>query len=492
MRLVVRLRFFFWLVLLASPLRAADVLPLAGEWRCRLDPHDAGVAARWFSAPLPDKVRLPGSLAESNLGAPISLQTKWTATIYDSSWFFNPRLAKYRQPNNFKIPFWLTPATYYVGPAWYQKTVDIPAAWRGRRLVLFLERAHFTTRVWVDNQEIGQQISLVAPHEYNLTAALTPGPHTLTVRVDNRLETMNVGPDSHSVSDHIQGNWNGLIGRLELQAGPPVFLQSVQVYPDVTRQLAQVKLVVKNTSAKTVAGKVQLGAQAFNTDTPHQVAPATAPFTAKPGETTVELTLPMGAAVQLWDEFHPALYRLSAMLQPKKGVADQQQVTFGMREMKVQGNRLLVNGRPVFLRGNLHNGEFPLTGYPATDVPAWTRVLTVLKEYGFNHVRFHSWCPPEAAFVAADQLGPSGSTCNPKARAGPTTAPRWATANPSTSSSTTKPPAWPPPTATTLRTACWRPATSQRAATRPSTWPTSLSSGKPATRAASTRAPQWP
>ena len=405
MRLVVNFCFVFWFSLLAGPLRAADVLPLAGEWHCRLDPADAGVAARWFATPLPTSVRLPGSLAENGLGDPISLRTKWTATIYDSSWFFNPRLAKYRQPDHFKIPFWLTPATYYVGPAWYQKTVEIPAAWRGRQLSLFLERAHFATRVWVDNAEVGQQISLVAPHQYDLSAVLTPGPHTLTVRVDNRLATMNVGPDSHSVSDHIQGNWNGLIGRLELQARPAVFVQSVQVYPDVAHQAVRVKLLVKNTLTKAMTGTVQLAAQAFNTDTPHQPAPVTAPFAARPGETTIELTLPMGEAVQLWDEFHPTLYQLTATLQPKKGLADAQQTAFGMREIKTQGNRLLVNGRPVFLRGDLHNGEFPLTGYPATDVPAWTRVLTVLKNHGFNHVRFHSWCPPEAAFVAADQLG---------------------------------------------------------------------------------------
>ncbi|QDA60678.1 exo-beta-1,4-galactosidase [Hymenobacter jejuensis] len=405
MRLVAKLGFFFWFGVLSGPLQAADVLPLAGEWHCRLDPEDAGITARWFATSLPQTVRLPGSLAENGLGDPVSLRTKWTATIYDSSWFYNPRMAKYRRADNFKIPFWLTPNTYYVGPAWYQKTVDIPAAWRGRRLLLFLERAHYATRVWVDNAEVGQQVSLVAPHLYELTKVLSPGPHTLTVRVDNRLETLNVGPDSHSVSDHIQGNWNGLIGRLELQAGPPVFLQSVQVYPDVAHRAARVKLVVQNTTAKSLRSIVQLAAQAYNSATAHQVAPMQTAFVAKTGETSLELTLPMGEAVQLWDEFHPALYRLTAALRPKKSTADEQQVSFGMREIKAVGNRLVVNGRPIFLRGDLHNGEFPLTGYPAMDVPAWTRVLQVLKNYGFNHVRFHSWCPPEAAFTAADQLG---------------------------------------------------------------------------------------
>ncbi|MDF7814962.1 sugar-binding domain-containing protein [Hymenobacter sp. YC55] len=407
MRLRLLTRLFLLLLLCGFQLPAvgAEVLPLAGEWRFRTDPQDAGVTARWFATALPETVRLPGSMAENGKGDPVSLQTKWTATIYDSSWFFNPRMAKYRQPDNYKVPFWLTPAAYYVGPAWYQKTVTIPPSWRGQRVVLLLERAHYETRVWVDDKEVGQQTSFVAPHEYDLTPLLAPGAHTLTVRVDNRIKELNVGPDSHSIADHIQGNWNGLIGRLELLARPPVFLQSLRVYPDVAHRTARVQLVVSNTSGKTVKGSARVAAQAFNTATAHQVAPSQVAFTAKPGTTNLDLTLAMGEAVQLWDEFHPALYQLTATLQPKKGPADEQQASFGMREIKVAGRRIVVNGRPVFLRGDLHNGEFPLTGYPAMDVPAWTRVLQVLKDHGFNHIRFHSWCPPEAAFAAADLLG---------------------------------------------------------------------------------------
>ena len=61
-----------------------------------------------------------------------------------------------------------------------------------------------------------------------------------------------------------------------------------------------------------------------------------------------------------------------------------------------------MNGRPVFLRGTLECSVFPLTGYPPTDVPAWQRIYRIMKSYGLNFIRFHSWCPPEAAFAAAD------------------------------------------------------------------------------------------
>jgi hypothetical protein len=57
------------------------------------------------------------------------------------------------------------------------------------------------------------------------------------------------------------------------------------------------------------------------------------------------------------------------------------------------------------MRGTLHCGSFPLTGYPSTDKEEWLRELRACRAHGLNHIRFHSWCPPEAAFEAADELG---------------------------------------------------------------------------------------
>src|SRR5262249_1353077 len=66
---------------------------------------------------------------------------------------------------------------------------------------------------------------------------------------------------------------------------------------------------------------------------------------------------------------------------------------------------LKLNGHVVNMRGTHNGGDFPLTGFPAMDVDSWKKIIQLCKDYGLNHMRFHSWCPPEAAFVAADELG---------------------------------------------------------------------------------------
>ena len=83
----------------------------------------------------------------------------------------------------------------------------------------------------------------------------------------------------------------------------------------------------------------------------------------------------------------------------------QEKIEFGMRQIGRNGADLLVNGKKVFLRGTLECCIFPLTGYPPTTKEGWLKVFRSAKEWGLNHLRFHSWCPPKAAFEVADSLG---------------------------------------------------------------------------------------
>ena len=382
---------------------SAQSISLAGRWQFATDPHDIGVQEKWFNAPLKDSIRLPGSMAENGKGNDITLTTKWTGSIYDSSWFFNPRLAKYRQPGNIKIPFWLTPAKEYVGPAWYRKEITIPAGWKDKHIVLSLERAHTETMVWVDDVLAGIQNSFVVPHQCDLSSLLSPGRHTITLRIDNRINNINPGPDSHSLTDHTQGNWNGIIGKMLITAEAPVYINDMQVYPDIKNKTARIKLQLK--ANRPAAGIIKLWAQSFNTTRVHRVMPVSIAFTINTKDTSLEVTLPMGDKVQLWDEFDPALYRLTASLATNDGMQCGREASFGMREFKVAGKQFEINGRPVFLRGTLNCSEFPLTGYPAMDTAAWGRIFRIARAHGINHFRFHSWCPPEAAFMAADKAG---------------------------------------------------------------------------------------
>ena len=391
--------------LLAIQKASCQQISLAGSWRFALDRNNAGETERWFTKKLEETVSLPGTMTENGKGDDVTLQTKWTGSIYDSSFFFRASLAKYRQPDHLKIPFWLTPLKHYVGVAWYQKEVDIPAGWNRKRIILFLERAHIQTKLWVDDQEAGYNNSLVAPHEFDLTKIISQGRHTLTIRIDNSIKEMNVGPDSHSVTDQTQTNWNGIVGSIALQSTPLVYISNVQVYPDVHSKIAAVTITIDNKGTDPVSGSITLSAKKINAGTMQTVPSLTSPLKADTGLSSISLRLPMGNNVQLWDEFTPVLYHLTTSVTFANRQVASKEVQFGMRNIQAKGTRLEVNGRPVFLRGTVNNCEFPLTGYAPMNEAAWQRVFAIAKAHGLNHMRFHSFCPPEAAFAAADKAG---------------------------------------------------------------------------------------
>ena len=378
-------------------------ISLSGEWAFQMDREDKGVREEWFDRTLNDRISLPGSMPEKLKGDDVTVRTKWTGSLYDSSYYFNPYMEKYRIDGKVKLPFFLTPDKHYVGVAWYQKRVTVPGDWKGERVVLFLERPHIETTVWVDRQEAGMRNSLCVPHVYDLTPYVAPGKSCLvTIRVDNRIKEINVGPDSHSVTDQTQGNWNGIVGKIELQAMPRVFFEDIQVYPDLSEKKAVVRMNV--CASAVVKGEIVLSAKSFNTDINHEVAPVCRTVAIRKGDNPVEMELPMGEGFLTWDEFVPALYRLTATLKSGKQV-EERQVQFGMREFTIDGKWFYVNGRKTMLRGTVENCDFPHTGYAPMDVASWERVFRICRSYGLNHMRFHSFCPPEAAFIAADLVG---------------------------------------------------------------------------------------
>ena len=376
---------------------------LSGKWNFQIDREDAGMKEQWFNKSLDESINLPGSMPEKLKGDNVTARTQWTGSLYDSSYYFNPYMEKYRIEGQVKLPFFLTPDKHYVGVAWYQKKVTIPSDWKGKRILLFLERPHIETTVWVNTKEIGMQNSLCVPHVYDLTSAVTPGkPCRITIRVDNRIKEINVGPDSHSITDQTQGNWNGIVGKIELQTTPKVYFDDIQVYPDLSHGKALVRMNVKSSSS--AKGEITLSAESFNTDTRHNVLPVQQTFRIQAGDNRVEMELPMGKDFLTWDEFNPALYKLTATLNSGKQ-SEKKQVQFGMRDFKIEGKWFYVNGRKTMLRGTVENCDFPLTGYAPMDVASWERVFRICRNYGLNHMRFHSFCPPEAAFIAADLVG---------------------------------------------------------------------------------------
>ena len=376
---------------------------LSGKWAFQIDREDKGIREECFNKTLNDRINLPGSMPEKLKGDDVTVRTRWTGSLYDSSYYFNPYMEKYRIDGQVKLPFFLTPDKHYVGVAWYQKRVTVPDSWKGERVVLFLERPHIETTVWINRQEVGMQNSLCVPHVYDLTSYVTPGKsYLVTIRVDNRIKEINVGPDSHSITDQTQGNWNGIVGKIELQSTPKVFFEDIQIYPDLAGKKALVRMNVRASSS--VNGEITLSAKSFNTDVNHEIAPVYQTVTVRKGDNLFEMELPMGQDFLIWDEFSPALYRLTATLKNGKQI-ETKQIQFGMREFTINGKWFYINGRKTMLRGTVENCDFPLTGYAPMDVASWERVFRICRSYGLNHMRFHSYCPPEAAFIAADLVG---------------------------------------------------------------------------------------
>lgn len=362
-------------------LSAQNKISLAGQWQFRIDRQDEGVKAQWYKQRLKDPVKLPGAMQSQGYGDNPSVTTHWIGEKQER-FLEQEKYAPYRSAANFKFPFWLTPVKYYVGAAWYQKEISIPAGWQHKHISLTLERCHWGSTVFVDDKAFGADSSLATAHVYDLSA-LTPGKHILSIRIDNRYLT-EVGVNAHSAGDQTQGTWNGIAGGIFLEAGSPVYIKNIQVYPDVAAK--QVRVTVK--LANSTSGKLSVAVKSL---------PAIeVPY----ADSVVSFTYNMGNHPSLWDEFNHQLYELTVGIP-----GDKQSVRFGMRSVGTEGDKITINGRPVFLRGTLECAIFPKTGYPPTDTASWARIYRVLKAHGLNHLRFHSWCPPEAAFVAADHAG---------------------------------------------------------------------------------------
>jgi hypothetical protein len=381
-------------------LRAKGTTSLAGEWRFALDRNDVGTNEQWFLKDLPDKIKLPGVLEAQGYGDEIGIHTPWVLTLYDHFWYLRGDYAAYTNAGSVKVPFLCQPPRHYAGAAWYQRDFDIPKEVKDRHVILFLERPHWKSTVWLDDREIGSDISLCTPHEFDF-GLVPPGNHRLTICVDNRM-ILPYRPDSHSVSDSLDAAWNGIVGKIELRPTSPVWIEGLQLYPHLTTRSVTIKGTIGNITGIAGSKSLRLVVTPFVlSEKPKTIAAKTVgvAWATNGGAFDIELALDKDA--KPWDEFNPAIYQLIVWLGDNTPTV----CRFGLRDFHTLGNQFILNGHPVCFRGTHFGGDFPLTGYPPTDVESWKKIIQTCKNWGFNHMRFHSWCPPEAAFDAADELG---------------------------------------------------------------------------------------
>ncbi|MBN2296489.1 MAG: hypothetical protein JXM70_28940 [Pirellulales bacterium] len=378
---VVALLFLFASTSLANAATydSPSIINLAGNWRFRLDPEKVGRAQKWFDTRLPKTIRLPGTTDLAGFGQ------KTTSPDFGHL----SRLYK------------------YIGPAWYQRDFNVPKSWNGKRITLSLERCKWKTTLWVDSCRIDSEDGLSTPHVYVLPE-LKPGTHTLTIEIDNSM-VHNIGIWGHSYTEETQSIWNGAVGDIKLSATDPVWIDKLRIFPNKKVDGARIEVTVGNRTGGPAIGKLTAKILAPKGD---MVAEGSLPFKLRSNDKTITFDVNLhaikGKTIIPWDEFTPVIYKavVACNSESKSNrLVDRHEKTFGFRHISHDGSHVTINGRPTFLRGTTDCATYPLTGHPPMDVSAWMRVFGIIKAHGMNHVRYHSWCPPEAAFTAADRLG---------------------------------------------------------------------------------------
>ena len=278
----------------------AQSISLAGEWQVELGESKSAFAkGKRMVTDAVKRAILPGTIDTNHLGfAPKdTMETTHLTRLYA-----------------------------YKGAARYSRTINIPKDWKKKPVELFLERTR-PTWVYVDGELVDSCNFISTPQRYLLPKKVKPGKHLLEIVVDNgRGVPDQVYGSSHAYTEDTQTNWNGIIGRIELQLASSA----------------------DSKSAEVLAGAI--------------------PSRSVASPTTLQMP-------DFAKDFH------------------------------IEGAHFYANGHRIFLRGKHDAAVWPLTGHVEMSMEGWMKYLATCKEYGINHVRFHSWCPPEAAFEAADSLG---------------------------------------------------------------------------------------
>lgn len=366
--------------LCANDISAQKVMDLSGEWRFQTDVMDfrRGSLSPRYNHKLQSVITLPGITDDYKIG-------------YENPYSYVDRLTRLYE---------------YMAPAWYQRDIEIPASWAGKRIVLYLERTHWLSSVWVDTKEVSRCDYISVPHRHDLTPFLTPGKtHRITICIDNRFQ-YDTHKWDHAHTEFTQINWNGILGEIKLMALEPLGIEDLQLYPQLQSGSVNARLAVS-----CMTGKPCEAVARFRVTCPDgRVVTSSLPLHVSDSLLVAEKEIalaPDGEKVFLWDEFHPDLYTVECTLSPVNDSSSAHVVktTFGMRSVGRDAHHIMVNGHRVHLRGTVENAVFPKTGHaPVEDAP-WERIMGIVKSYGMNHMRFHSWCPPDAAFRAADKAG---------------------------------------------------------------------------------------
>ncbi len=348
------------------------ILDLSGIWQCEI-PGQSGA------------LRLPGTLDESGIGFPDDPKKQWKVDEV-------ARIGFYREGD--PIVTRLTRRHTFERQAKISRVINLKVP-QGKRLFIDVERARHL-RLLVNGEEIPpyHAPSISTPYVFEVTGKLT-GDDQIVFLSDNSYPgwPRDAIVYSSAASDETQTNWNGLLGYFRLRAEEMNFVDRVRVYPDGET----VSVCVEVDAARDWEGEVRLSSEALDGEGEKQVYERITAGRRELWYTRLNLRLDW----KEWDIEEGNLYDLIVSLDGMESKT----VSFGARDFEARDGHLTLNGCRFFLRGEANCAVFPETGYPPMDKEAWKVILQKYRDYGINCMRFHSHCPPEAAFAAADEMG---------------------------------------------------------------------------------------
>jgi len=340
---------------------------LSGFWDFRFDPDDAGLQNGWQGG-------FPGA-------RPAAVPASWNDQFEDGRDF--------------------------LGPAWYRTDFDLPWGFAGKRLFLRFDSVNYLAETWLNGQPLGLHEGGHLPFVFDITQFVRPERNQLVLRVDGRLAFDHVppgyvsgGPEdffpSHA-GNFPQAQFDffpycGIQRPVWLVATPQEGLQDVSVQTELTGSRARVRVHIERTGDAKAQARYHL--EGFGTHVTLE--------SAFPREAT-ELVIDVPEAA-LWSPETPHLYDLSVELVHAGMVTDSHQLKTGLRTIAVEGDRLLLNGRPVHLQGFGRHEDFPVVGrgyLPALIVKDYA----LMRWTGANSFRTSHYPYSEQMLDLADQLG---------------------------------------------------------------------------------------
>ena len=280
---------------------------------------------------------------------------------------------------------------------WYQRTFDIPSAWRGKQILLHFGAVDWKAEVWVNDVKVGEHTGGFTPFYFDITSVLNKGNNDLVVKVWDPSDRGEQPRGKQIANPH--GIWytpvTGIWQTVWLEPVATQYITNLKTTPDIDNNSVKVEVAANTTSADKVEVKVFDGKNLVAKGAALNGVP-------------VELTMPANA--KLWSPDSPFLYNMEVTLYKDGKAIDQVKSYTAMRKYSIRKGqngitRLQLNNKDYFQFGPLDQGWWPDGLYTAPTDEALVYDLKKTKDFGYNIVRKHVKVEPARWYTYCDQLG---------------------------------------------------------------------------------------